>query len=256
MKKILLILCSLFLLQEAAKAQIRRGLWEYGPVVTTTNNAYGWAIENLKVQAFAHGKEKGITFLNNNRWWIPSFRARFDVMKDIDTPNGDVKVKWGDWGLRSYSVGYHVGYLSYVSPIGFDLQVDYERQNWESRFPGQADYKNYEKQMVVPTLLLKTRIGDFTRNTLNVLVEAGAKYNYVVGAKGDYDKVESLNNGMTGVIGLGIINSFTHFTLQLRYEHDFFDYFDQGFSPDGVLKPYEGVTSRHGTLNLYATFAF
>lgn len=256
MKKSLIVLFSLFLMQGAVKAQVRRGLWEYGPVITTTNNGYGWGAENLKAFAFALAEEGGVMFWNKNRWWIPSFRARFDVLKDIDTPAGDVDVKWADWGLRNFSVGYHFGYLSYISPIGFDVQVDYEKQNWRSKFPGQDDYANYEKQMLVPTVLIKTQIGDFATNKLNVIIEAGAKYNYVLSARGDYDDVKSLNNGFTGVFGVGIINSFSHFTIQLRYEHDFFDYFNKDFSPNGTLKPYEGYSSKHGTLNLYSSFGF
>ncbi|MBQ6209442.1 MAG: hypothetical protein IJK42_06690 [Prevotella sp.] len=255
MKK-LFILFSLFLLQNTVKAQVTRGFWEFGPVITTTNNGYGWVTENLKKSGFFELIDDGPNILNKNSWWIPSFRARFDILKDIDTPNGDVKVKWADWGLRNYSIGYHVGYLSYVSPIGFDVQVDYEKQNWRSKFPGQEDYMNYEKQMVVPTVLLKTRIGDFVTNAINVIVEAGAKYNYVLSAKGDYDDVESLNNGFTGVFGIGIINSFSHFAIELRYEHDFFDYFNKDFSPKGTFKPYEGYSSKHGTLNLYTSFGF
>lgn len=110
--------------------------------------------------------------------------------------------------------------------------------------------------MLVPTVLIKTRIGDFATNKLNVIIEAGAKYNYVLSARGDYDDVKSLNNGFTGVFGVGIINSFSHFTIQLRYEHDFFDYFNKDFSPNGTLKPYEGYSSKHGTLNLYSSFGF
>lgn len=252
MKKFLFGLFSLFLMQGTVKAQVTRGLWEYGPVITTTNNGYGWFAENLEVYGFASWDN--LVFLNDNRWWIPSFRARFDVLKDIDTPAGDVKVKWADWGLRNYSIGYHVGYLSYVCPIGLDVQVDYEKQNWRSKLPGQGDYMNYEKQMVVPTVLLKTRIGDFATNTFNIIVEAGAKYNYILSAKGDYDDVKSLNNGFTGVFGIGVINSFSHVTIQLRYEHDFFDYFNKDFSPNGTWKPYDGFSSKHGTLNLYGSF--
>lgn len=252
MKKVTIVLIALLSQLFQVNAQIQRGLWEYGPIITTTNNAYGWVAENLKVYGLASCD--AINFLNQNRWWIPSFRSRFDVVKDIDTPAGDVRVKWADWGLKNYSLGYHIGYLSYVYPIGFEFQIDYEKQNWCSKFPGQEDYKDYEKQMVVPTLLLKTRIGDYTDNTFNVILEAGAKYNHVLSAKGDYDDVESLNNGITGIFGVGIINSYSHFTIQLRYEHDFFDYFNKDFSTTESLKPYEGVKSKHGTLNLFASF--
>ena len=242
------------LISNQNKAQVTRGLWEYGPVITTTNNGYGWFAENIKAFGFAVG-EAG-EFWNNNRWWIPSFRAKFDVMKSVDSPNDDIKVKWWDWGVRNFSIGYHVGYLSYIYPIGFDLQIDYEKQNWRMKSTVQDDYTSYDKQMIVPTLLLKTRIGDFTNKKCNVIVEAGAKYNYAFRARGEYNDVESINNGFTGVIGLGLINSYSHFTMQLRYEHDFFDYFNQDFSPNGIIKPYDGVTTKHGTLNLFTSFGF
>lgn len=257
MKKYIILLASLFLVQSSMNAQVKRGMWEYGPVITTTNNAYGWVAENIKMLAFAAGGSSGISFCNSNRWWIPTFRARFDMLKDIDTPYGDAKVKWADWGLRNFAVGYHIGYLSYVKPIGFDFQVDYEKQNWRAKFPGQSSYTNYEKQMIVPTMLVKTRIGDFAENKMNVIIEAGAKYNYVFDAKGDYDEKESVKNGFTGVFGVGVINTMIHLTVQLRYEHDFFDYFDKDFSPKGTtLKPYEGYSSKHGSFNLYTSFGF
>lgn len=256
MRKIAFVLFSLFLLQGTVKAQVTRGLWEYGPVITTTNNCYGWIAENLKVYGFASADQEGVEFWNKNRWWIPSFRSRFDVVKDIDTSDGDVHVRWWDFGLKNYSIGYHAGYLSYIYPVGFDIQIDYEKQNWRAQFPGQDEHINFDKQMLVPTLLLKTRIGDFTSNKYNFIIEGGAKYNYVIRAKGEYNDVKSINSGFTGIIGLGIINSYTHFTLQLRYEHDFFDYFNKDFSPDGIFRPYENVTSKHGSLNLFMSFGF
>ena len=251
MKKLFLI--SLLLLQHGAIAQVQRGLWEYGPVITTTNNCYRWVEENLKSVG---STTESVTFWNKNRWWIPTFRSRFDVIKSIETPSGDVKVKWADWGLKNYSIGYHVGYLSYILPIGFDFQVDYESQTWSSRFPGQDDYKNYSKQMICPTLLLKTRIGDYTTKNGCAIIEAGAKYNYAIDANGEYNDRKSVKNGVSGVAGIGWLNSLSHFAIFLRYEHDFFDYFDKGYSPDGAIKPYMGVTSKHGAINLYTSFAF
>lgn len=246
----------LFLLQGSVGAQIKRGVWEYGPVLTTVNNPYGWVAENLKVFGFASGEERGIEFWNNNRWWIPSFRSRFRFPQSINSPMGDVKQKYANWGFRNYAVGYHFGYLSYTSHIGYDVQLDYERQTWRAKFPGRSDYTNYSKQMVVPTLLVKTRLGDFVKNKYNFIAEAGVKYNYAFDAKGDYNDTESLNKGFTGVFGVGLINSYTHFTIQLRYEYDFFNYFNEDFSPDGILKPYEGVKTKHGALNLYFAFGF
>ncbi len=256
MKRILLFSLLFPLLTEPTSAQVTRGLWEYGPVITTTNNAYGWFAENVKSLVIGSTGEKGIDFCNRNRWWIPSFRARFDVLKTIDSPNGDIKVKWWDWGVQNISVGYHIGYLSYIYPIGFDFQIDYEKQNWKLKVAGQDDYKSYDKQMVVPTLLLKTRIGDFTSKKFNVIVEAGAKYNYVFRVRGDYSDSKSISNGFSGVLGLGVINSFSHISLLLRYEHDFFNYFNPGYIAYGGYKPYEGVKSKHGTLNLYTSFGF
>lgn len=241
----------------AIKAQVKRGLWEYGPVMTTVNNPYGWVAENLKAFGFSSAGEQGVEFWNSNRWWIPSFRSRFDVMRSMDAPVGDVKVKWANWGFQNYAIGYHFGYLSYVSRIGFDIQVDYEKQTWRAKFPEMAAYRNFSKQMVVPTFLLKSRLGDFVKDRFNAIIEVGAKYNYAFKAKGDYNSTKSVNNGVTGVVGVGIINTHTHFTIQLRYEHDFFDYFNKDYSPTGTtLKPYEGYSSKHSTLNLYTSFGF
>lgn len=240
----------------AIKAQVKRGLWEYGPVMTTVNNPYGWVAENLKAFGFSSAGEGGIEFWNNNRWWIPSFRSRFGVPQSIESPAGTVKQKYANWGFRNYAVGYHFGYISYVSHIGFDVQVDYERQTWRAKFPGETQYTNYSKQMVVPTVLLKTRLGDFVNDKYNFIAEAGVKYNYAFDAKGGYSDTKSINDGFTGVWGIGIINSYTHFTMQLRYEYDFFNYFNEDFSPDGATMPYDGVKTKHGVLNLYFSFGF
>lgn len=251
MKKILLVTFLLFLLHGTAKGQISRGQWSYGPVITTTNNFYGNIAENLLWSGIAAGElYDEWHFL---RGIIPRFRAKFDILKDIDTPVGDGKVRWWDFGLRNYTIGYHLGYLPSVSSVGFEIQVDYEKQNWRVKFPDQESFKNYEKRMVVPTVLLKGRFGDFTMNDFNIIVEAGAKYNHVLKAKGDYTDVKSLNNGFTGVLGIGLLNTGLHGAIQLRYEHDFYDYFNKDFSPDGFTKPYEGVSSKHGSLNLHVT---
>ena len=79
MKKNLFVLFSLFLMQGTAKAQITRGLWEYGPVITTTNNGYGWVVENLKAIGFASAEMEGIEFWNNTQLLIvnqPCFHGR------------------------------------------------------------------------------------------------------------------------------------------------------------------------------------
>lgn len=249
MKKILLVLISLFISQEIVKAQITRGQWEYRPVITTTNNGYGWFAENLKWAGIGAADLGDVWY--TLRGIIPTFRSRFDVLKDIDTPNGDVKVRWWDFGLRNYALGYHVAYMPSVSPIGFDFQLDYEKQNWRAKFPGRDSYENYEKRMIVPTLLLKGRFGDYVSNNYNIIVEAGAKYNHVLKAKGEFNDKKSLNNGFTGIIGLGVMMTTFNSSIQIRYEHDFFNYFNKDYTIDRNIKPYEKVTSKHGSLNIY-----
>lgn len=263
MKKTFVSILTLLSLTLATSAQVKRGVWDLGPVVTTTNTVYGMLAQNIThygVGGFVCIDEedamKYVTFMNKNRWWIPTFRDKFNVMQQIKTPDGKAKMKWWDWGLRNYSLGYHVGYMSYTAPIGFDVQVDYERQSWKAKMPGQNDFKDYAKQMVVPTALLKFRLGDFAENQFNFIVEAGAKYNYAFKAKGDYDDEESVENGFTGVFGIGLVNPSTHTTLQVRYEHDFFDYFDKDFTTETGLKPYEDVKTKHGALGLFLSIAF
>lgn len=255
MKKIVLLLLALVAWSNSF-AQVERGLWDYGPVISTTNNAYGFFAENIKMYAFGSAGESGVNFLNNNRWWIPTFRSRIDVLKSISSPNDDYKIKRTDWGIRSISVGYHVGYMSYVFPLGFDLQLDYEKQNWKLKNLGNDTYKNCAKNMVVPTALLKARIGDFTRDQFNFFLEGGAKYNYAFKTRGYYNDVKSTNNGFTGVLGMGVINPRTHTSIALRYEHDFYNYFNTDYSPDGIIKPYEGFKTKHSSLDLFVTIAF
>lgn len=250
MNKIILNLALVFaLMVSVAEAQtIRRGGWDINPVFSAQNGSglYTAIAGNLLIVTPIESAIEG----SGEIWPVrlaPCFQTKFRLAQKIKTPDGDASVKWWDWGMRSFSAGYIVGYTSYTSPFGFAVEVDYEKQNWKAKLPGREDFENYCKQMVTPTGYLRFRIGSKEAD-FNVLLEPGVKYNYAFKARGDYNDKDYVNNGLTGIAGLGFYIKSMHLMWRIRYERDLFDFFNEDFvAPDGTT-PYKGYTTTHSLL--------
>lgn len=256
MRKSITLLLFLLLFTGVVKAQISRGEWSYGPVITTTNNFYGNLAQTLIFGNIPFLASDSEAFMLNNRWWIPSSWNKYTIMQKVETPMGKMSAKWWDWKLKNYSVGYHIGYMPKSFPVGFDFQVDYERKGMELKLSGANNYTSYSKQMVTPTMLLKIRLGDYASNRLNPIVEMGGSYDYAFSCKGDFTDINSINNGFSGIIGIGFVNTETHLSVILRYEHDFYDYFNQKFTPDGTLCPYKDCKTAFSCLSVAFIIGF
>ena len=114
--KLLIIIILLLECMVVTKAQISRGEWTYGPVISTTNNFYGNIAESLFFGNIPI-LSKDASYLWRNRWWIPYSYSRYTVLQKINTPCGNASVKWWDWRLANYSVGYHCGYMLKFFPF-------------------------------------------------------------------------------------------------------------------------------------------
>lgn len=266
-KKLLLILSLiLFFSNSEVFAQIRRGEWSYGIVLQSDNLLYstlGSIIESIPIICGeASGDIEEINrFYYDNKWWIPQFRYRANVLQrmSFDNQNAILYPKaWGfshwDWSLNNYSVGYHIGYLSRVVPLGFDFQTDYIQDGYKMKI---NDFEQtIIKRMLSATLLLKIRLCRYDSHRIVPVIEMGSSYNYALHYHDKFinDK-NAVNNGFTGIIGLGFTNTETHISWSLRYEHSFYNYYNNDFIYQG--EPiFAGATSAFGKLGAAITFGF
>lgn len=254
-KKILIMWILLLESITVIKAQISRGEWTLGPIISTTNNFYGNIAECL-IFGNIPLLSKDATYLWRNRWWIPYSYSRYAVLQKINTPLGKASIKWWDWGLVNYSVGYHCGFIPKFFPVGFDIKVDYERKGMKVKLPQGTKYITYSKQMIVPTFLLKIPLRNYLENSLIPIVEIGGSYDFSFHCKGEYSDRKSINDGLTGIIGLGLGNSESHIAFSFRYEYDFYNYFNRNFTPDGKTYPYQGWKTKLGCLDFILIVGF
>lgn len=246
--------------------EIKRSTWTFGPTLTFTNNVYGFlstAIVEGAIPGFIYGEdledgmEEFAEFKARNQWWFPSFRQRFDIMKSVKTPSGNAPVLWRDWGVSNIAAGYQVTFRPYNGHFGFDVEVQYERQSWKVRQQHELEFTNYIKHTVSPQLVMDIRFGDYARNTVNFYVDLGARYNYTFDVAGGFNSTKQSNNGVTGIAGFGLLFPQLHSTmLNFRYEHDFYNYFNQNYTDEFGNKPFDGFKTKHGALVFGLTCCF
>ena len=240
----LLSLCLAFFLSvpSTSDAQIKRGEWDFCPVSTTTNSLYGLLLNGLGV--------------GSQLPWFPNVFNRFSVMQSIDTPNGKADVKYWDWELRNIAVAYQVAYQSKLTPFGASFRVGYEKRGLRTTLPDESK-QYFNRQMINPTLMLQLRFGDYIGNRINPIVEIGGSYDFVFACKGLTNDKKSVNSGFHGIAGIGIGDTNTHMQYTIRYEHDFYNWFNEDYTPDGgKTHPYKGWKSKLGYLSISVRYGF
>ncbi len=266
----LLSLSCCFLFVEQSKAQIGRSDWSYGPVFQTSNPFY-YALAEFSVLVpkwIMNDDQEFFRIYRNNQWWIPELRYRFNVVRKMEF-NGDKATfypkfsqMWGfkswsnfDWGLRTFAAGYHVGWLSRIYPVGFDFQLDYAQEGYKIILPDTEERIKISKQMLSATALAKIRLLKYESYDINPVLEIGGSYNYALNYKDDYinDK-DAVNNGFTGIIGLGVVHTKAHIQWSLRYEHAFFDFYNKDFEYKGK-KIFEDSNSTFGRIGLTISYS-
>ena len=232
---------------------ISRSGWQLHPVVSTTNSVYSMILNAVPMNVAGLLVDDSYSTWGYRFW--PMLQQKYTLSKKIETPDGKAETKWWDWGMRSFSVGYTFGYLSYTAPLGFQVELNYEKQNWRAKLPKSDDYVDFAKQMFTPEVFLRIRLGSREGN-LNFVLEPGVKYNYAFKARGEYNDKKYVNNGVTAIFGLGYYSKNKHWVGTVRYERDCFDFFNQDFvAPDGS-KPYKDFTTKHGVLNFTGGLIF
>lgn len=258
-KKFFLVFIFSFLSASSGYAQIGRSDWSYGPVFQSDNFIYNALFTGLQMI-----DEDG--FVAENSWWIPSVRYRANIIQRMEFDSGKAEIYpkfWGfssistmDWTFRNFSAGYHLGWLSRVFPIGFDIQADYVQDGYKIKMPNSEDKQSIIKRMLSATALLRIRLLQYDTNRINPIIEIGGSYNYALHYHDDYihDK-DAVNNGFTGIIGLGFTNTETHMTWALRYEHSFYNYYNKDFIFNGA-PIFSGAKSTFGKLGASLTYSF
>ena len=260
-----IFLMTLFLLSFFPKeinAQIKRSDWYCNPVIQTDNFIYsgvGVILESEAVALFDGAYE----FFIKNQWFIPQFRYRANVIQEMEFDAGKATVypkAWGfgriDWAFRNYSVGYKFGYLSRLFPVGFEIEADYVQDGYQVKFPWSDKKSNMIKRMISASAIVKIRFLNYEDNLINPILEVGGSYNYALHYKdGLVNDKDAVNNGFTGIIGLGFTNTNSHVTWSLRYEHAFYDFHNENFVYDGK-KIFSGARSKFGRLGASISYSF
>lgn len=244
-----------------ANAQVRRSEWVAEPIITTTNPIYsGVAMFATAIAETAAGLDDE-ELSTSARFWIPSFTYKWHAIKSLEIDGEKAKFRHKmDWSLKNYSVGYRLGYMSRTMPIGFEIQANYEQENMAYQMPGDEDYRESTKTMLVPTALLKVRFGNYTTNSVCPVLELGGSYDYALSYK-EKNQGETINNkdfinsGFSGIVGVGFNIPSTHLHWTLRYSHQFYKYYNKDAGLNGEQLNFN-EKSTFGTFMLVSSYTF
>lgn len=244
-----MIILAFSLIPTMLRAQIGRNDWSYGLVIGTDNLLYselGTTLTVLPSTIATIMEEEGTiesagSFYEKNKWWLPQFRYRANIVQKMEFAGNNATLfpkVWGlshwDWALRNYSIGYHVGYLSRLYPIGFDIQADYAQDGFQLQMDGSDERQSIIKRMWSFTGLIKIRLLKYDSHRINPVIELGGSYNHAFHYHDDLiNDVDAVNNGFNCIIGLGFHNTETHISWSLRYEHAFYDFYNDEFIYNG-----------------------
>ena len=222
-----------------ADAQIQRSEWIAGPVITTTNVYYSAAgmAAGYGLGALVYGNNDE-NYPKSSQFWMPTFgvNLRTYSMK-LDGEKAKFRNKT-DMSLHNYSVGYRLGYMSRNSPLGFEIQANYEQKYFAYKMPEESNYTEATRTMFVPTALLKVRFGDYYNDKICPLLELGGSYDYTLSYKEKTEdktikKKDLVNNGFSGIVGLGCNVPTAHLYLTLRYTHQFYKHYNKDAEING-----------------------
>lgn len=251
-----------------ANAQVQRGEWTSGPIITTTNPIYSGAAEVLQetIIAIACGYDPEDNTTEHSLpastpYWLPTYTYKWHAIKSMEIDGEKAKFRHKmDWSLKSYSIGYRLGYMSRTIPLGFEIQANYEQENMAYKMPDEENYRDATKTMFVPTALLKVRFGSYTKGSFNPTLELGGSYDYTLSykEKADNETIKNkklVNNGFSGIVGLGFTIPSTHWHWNLRYAHKFYKYYNKDAEIDGEKLNFK-EKSTFGTFMIVASHAF
>lgn len=231
---------------------IKRSEWSFGPELSSGNLVYGEAA------AFGFELLRHELFGDDRPWWYPTAGIRSVIatsatlsktywVNDEGTTRGyfvdgipgktkiegrsghKVKDQLFDFSSPSYSIGYSATFMSKEVPFGFLAKIAYEQQGFDVKMNNENNYTKFRKQMIVPELLLKVRIGKYRTAEDMPIINIGASYDYAIDAKGFYSGKETVNSGFSGILGFSWGMPEYHFQVGADYSFRFYDYFNKDY---------------------------
>jgi len=246
---------------------IKRSEWDFRPEITTGNVVYflvGFTGSMLLEQNVV-GKSLSDDYNPEDKpWWYPQVGWRTAFISEVQyadyhTYDLDVKGNFFDWTDPGYSIGYTVNFTSKQVPFGFRAKLSYEHENFKARDKKlKGDWTTFSKDMIVPEAALKIQFGKYRTSEQMYILSLGARYDYALNAKGLYDDKETVNSGVSGLIGFEFGSPSTHFQFGWTYAIPFYDYFNKDYSPDGgITYPFANAkTSLKSTAEVYMRLGF
>lgn len=222
---------------------IRRSEWDCGPEISVANVIYGQLA----------GIALPLIYGEDRPYWAPNIIYKGYLAPSLNFSSGtydreqhkmvgrlDGTAKKNgvfDPNLKNFSVGYAVNYMSKKIPVGFSAKLAYEQTGFDAEMRNEDGYigdEKFRRQMIVPEFLLLIRIGSYLKSATIFTINLGGCYDYVIGAKSmSYSGRETLNSGVTGIVGFNWGDPAGHFQVGALYYIPSYNYFNRDYTPDG-----------------------
>lgn len=222
---------------------LKRNQWDYGPEITLANPGYGIVLGEALALLYGEDRPHWAPLIISKTYITPSLHfssGTYDRSQKrmVGRLDGSAKsAKWYDPDLKNFSVGYVVNFMSKEFPLGFSAKVAYEQMGFDatmSNEDGPIGEYEFRKQMIVPEVLLRVRIGNYRKGGGLICIELGGCYDYAIGAKCmGYTGTETVNSGVTGIIGFNLADPVLHLQIGADYYIPSYNFFNREFSPDG-----------------------
>mgnify|MGYP006916066213 CR=1 FL=1 len=249
MKKVLVILALALCYPTLANCQINHNVW-YGDFEVRSNSLLLPACANLVdgfINGFVVGYHAGyngekvnlseLEYTSYYKWLkvSPAYDIHVPKWKLYDA-NGEIPTQGPDWWKcllfgdfrhnYNFSLGYSLHWRSYDIPFGANFGVNYE---WRGLYVKEGELAGFHKTSgVVPSATLSWFVlgNNFEREyNWNIVAEAGASYVKTLFYNNPLQLgKDKVNSGWRGLAAIGF--KYNRDCFFLRYEMDFYDYFN------------------------------
>ena len=186
--------------------------------------------------------------------FIPNIDIMFPVISENDTPEGlpfgrmhspyyrywrNTFKRFGDFRLS-----YDLSFDFKNTPFGLYFGIGYRTTQ-----VCMSESVNNRVHYLAPEAGNRLKFGDTDYYGGYFLIEVGGEYDKVLGYKGFIDRKDAVNSGLSGRISVGGGAGATSYFLQ--YEHPFYNYFNNSYTPDGgITFPLENVKRKVGYISI------
>lgn len=147
-------------------------------------------------------------------------------------------------GLGDGYAGLEYTVTNVKSPLGLVVDMDYRNKGCK------IDEDSYAAHIAAPSASIMIKFGDF-KAFVRPILQIGGGYDFVFGYSGNkaYDK-KALNSGFFAKASIGVSIPSAHSMITLQYQRDFYDFFDQNYTVDGITKPFDGYKRNNSYIML------